>query len=627
MPIPRNIGKSNEKPNNASSDPIENNLRQSDQSGIQNTLQRRKKIIESKGELEEAFSKEESLPPMAEALSSNEVQNLDEKELDQLLGIDDDFNSKNSNESFDSSLNNEHNINEDTINFDEELPDLNLENLDNHSESISEENEDDIIILQDSHEDLNEKPSSENDRISDMENEISLLLGEDFDDDDNNEDSSDPIIENENNDKLDEDEESLADIDFDALLAGTNDKNQTESLKNSDSEDNSDLEDDDFEILFDEDSKEYETVDENSSDEDDLQEDETIYDDLLKELNSTNFDDDDEDSESEEEFSFEDNENDWGFSDNKEELSEKEDDAFSPIINDEDKNESDIEEEDLSYQIEDEDENEDLTDEKDKPFDFYSEEDEITNDNDNEEKEKKPKKKKKNSGSFAEKFSHLKNQVMADIKGEDSLSQAQKDDEDDDNEEEQKDRKQKKNKSKNTPAILNIIKKPYMFIVSLFFSLINFILGVLSKLPIIGKVFKIALSASKVIEKIALFMPIVLIVAIFAMISYFQVPRESESLLPDNGSAVFQEFKYDSKSQKASGVIVNNGEVILEIKPKFEVYAIVPDWKPTTWFMPVKVGECSAKELVEVDIDSSKKTTVNCESSKGFVKRASGVIK
>lgn len=627
MPIPRNIGKSNEKPNNASSDPIENNLRQSDQSGIQNTLQRRKKIIESKGEFEEAFSKEESLPPMAEALSSNEVRNLDEKELDQLLGIDDDFNSNNSNTSSDSSLKNEHHINESTINFDEELPDLNLENLDNPSEPISEESEDDIIIRQDSHEDLNEKPSSENDRISDMENEISLLIGEDFDDDD--EDSSEFIIENENNDNLDEDEESLADIDFDSLLADTNDKNQTESLKNNESEDNSDLEDEDFEITFDEDSKEDESVGENSNDENDLQEDETIYDDLLKELNSTNFDDDneEEDSEAEEEFSFEDNENDWGFSDNKEDLPDNEDDAFSPVITDDNKNESDIEE-NLSYQIEDEDENEEPTDEKDKPFDFYSDEDdEITNDNDNDNEEKKKKAKKKNSGSFVEKFSHLKNQVMADIKGEDSLSQVKKDDEDDDNEEEPKDRKQKKNKPKNTPAILNIIKKPYMFIVSLFFSLINFILGVLSNLPIVGKVFKTALSASKVIEKIALFMPIVLIIAIFAMISYFQVPRESESLFPDNGSAVFQEFKYDSKSQKASGTIVNNGEVILEVKPKFEVYAIVPEWKPTTWFMPVKVGECSAKELVEVDIDSSEKTTVDCESSKGFVKRASGVIK
>lgn len=171
------------------------------------------------------------------------------------------------------------------------------------------------------------------------------------------------------------------------------------------------------------------------------------------------------------------------------------------------------------------------------------------------------------------------------------------------------------------------IRSFYTAIVNIIFGVITAILGILSKLPLIGFVFKIALEATKVLRAIAQYIPLAFFIAALVAVSYFSVPRDSLIGLPDSGGATFSDFKYDASNNSVSGVITNTGDIIADVQPVFKVKTIQPNLNPVSWVIPENTSKC-VTESVRVDIDSTTKVTAKCsEPLAGFIPRVTGELK
>jgi hypothetical protein len=171
------------------------------------------------------------------------------------------------------------------------------------------------------------------------------------------------------------------------------------------------------------------------------------------------------------------------------------------------------------------------------------------------------------------------------------------------------------------------IRALYTGIVNFIFGILTTVLGILSKLPLIGFIFKIALEATKVLRAIAQYIPLAFFIGGLITVSYLSVPRDSLVVLPDSGGATFNNFQYDSRSNSAVGIIVNTGDIIADVQPVFEIRAIKPGLNPVSWVIPEVVSKCEAKS-VQVDIDSTMNVTAKCsENITGFFPRATGELK
>lgn len=176
-------------------------------------------------------------------------------------------------------------------------------------------------------------------------------------------------------------------------------------------------------------------------------------------------------------------------------------------------------------------------------------------------------------------------------------------------------------------AIFAPIRSFYTTIVNILFGIITTILGILSKLPLIGFVFKIALEATRVLRTIAQYIPLVFFIGALAAVSYFSVPRDNAIGLPDSGGAAFNEFQYDAATNSASGTIVNTGDIIADVIPEFTVKSIQPTLNPVSWVIPKETSKCVATS-VQVDIDSTINVTAKCgELVTGFIPRVTGELK
>lgn len=607
MPLPRRIENIPQEDNKDSSRQTEkNNVRSGE------TLARKSNSIPTKRPVrDDTFMEDEPLPPIAE-VSPHGVKNLDEKELDELLGINDVIN-----------VDEEENNDSLSTSVDDALPDF-----DNNEISLPSSEE--ISINSDNNIEDTKNDDSEDDFDDDFEID-SLLKSLDIDENDENDESSEdetlPEIELESSETDSDSDSFIPDNYFEGLFDEID--NDDDNTQNTD---NVSLDEDDDEIIidFEDDSEDDATINKNNDDSEedfyfenekdndtsDDEEDDFEIDSLLKSLdiddNEINSDNENEEDE------------DWGFSENEDGSDDDSNDAFTPVEVDD--KEKDDESEIVNDYFDDEEETEEI-DEENKPFNFYDDDEDDKTSQDKESKPK-PSKKKKSGKGFKNKFENIKNQVLADIKGEDAPTQNSFDEQDDDDEE-YDDETTESNKPKSPlpgSKVLDLIKKPYLFVANIFFSILKGIFGFLAQIPLIGIVFKPLLSATKILEKISLFMPLIFVIGVFVTISYFQVPRESMIELPDSGGGTFSEFKYDYKTNSAIGKVTNTGEIILESKPEFTVHAIVPGLNPKTWFIPVEVGKCEGK-VEKVDIDSSKEVTAECEKTNGYIKRTSGVLK
>lgn len=244
--------------------------------------------------------------------------------------------------------------------------------------------------------------------------------------------------------------------------------------------------------------------------------------------------------------------------------------------------------------------------------------------------------------NLGEKFAQFKAQAAAELKGKDApppskspisgkelalLSDIEKE-----NDETGKEKKQEKAKNKKqgkplftrlTAPFVNL----YLSLVNFIFKLLEGVLGFLGKIPLIGWPFRMLKELTKPLKIIATSLPLLLIIGGLIFLNVKAVPALSVTSLPDEGSATFTSFSYNSVKNTATGKVINTGDVIAEIVPTFTVYSMKPSLNPLSWVMPSKLFECKG-DPVKIDIDQEKTVTGECkELPSGLFVRVSGELK
>lgn len=218
-----------------------------------------------------------------------------------------------------------------------------------------------------------------------------------------------------------------------------------------------------------------------------------------------------------------------------------------------------------------------------------------------------------------EETSELLDKLMEDYEND----KARKDYDDEENEDDDDERPSTKEL---LLAPFKIIGKLYSFVVAFVFSIITFVLNVLSKIPIIGKLFAILLGMTKLIESIAKYLPIVFILLAALLSNYIHFNKENVVELPDFGSVKVIETVYDKESGVATVTLNNNGATIANVTPKVNVFVNEYSLNPVKWFVPTLINECSGKESI-IEIDETIKVDVQCDiSAKGIYPRARGDV-
>lgn len=171
----------------------------------------------------------------------------------------------------------------------------------------------------------------------------------------------------------------------------------------------------------------------------------------------------------------------------------------------------------------------------------------------------------------------------------------------------------KLNKNKIKPRIL---LKPIISFYKFLERLGKLILEFLARIPIIGIPFKLLLNLLQKIPQVfsivsSLFLPL-LLVGLFIIINSIIYKTEQNILLPDEGSATFNNFNYDFESKTASGVITNTGNIIVESTPVIRVYSYKPNFNPISWLTYSLMGECVSESTITTDIDSITELSLPC---------------
>lgn len=271
---------------------------------------------------------------------------------------------------------------------------------------------------------------------------------------------------------------------------------------------------------------------------------------------------------------------------------------------------------------------------------------EETNDvEESSDKDDEPEKSSSIFGKLKNKINSIKNEVSAEMRGEEYEPDSSKLTDDEKNEkqrlraekesaEEDEDRdagdspKDRPKSGKKAPSKggfnpFRIISSLYKSLAKFLFGAINTTLKILSSFPVIGRIFRPILSMTRLLERLALFMPALLLIIIFVVVQLVSVPMTTSSSLPDSGSAKVSSFAYDKESGSVSAVVKNTGNVIADVTVDFKVYKMAPQINPITWFVPKEITSCSS-ELIHVDIESSAEVSSSCDSVSGILVRATG---
>lgn len=242
------------------------------------------------------------------------------------------------------------------------------------------------------------------------------------------------------------------------------------------------------------------------------------------------------------------------------------------------------------------------------------------------------------ASGLGERVSAVITDIKNDLKGHDGeIPESSSDDEDENNSDsEEKDsddnkskkpgsRKGKSSSSNPLKSLLSIIGGFYNKLVGIFFKILTSVLGVLAGIPVIGRPFKIALAATRVLEVIAKSAPALLLIVGLVTMSWMSVPSSTTTELPDEGNVEFSSFSY-SNGGTALGVMKNTGEVSVEGQAQFTVYSLQPGWNPKSWFIYQAEKTCESN-VVTVDIESQTEVSASCGQASGWLPRVSGTIK
>lgn len=253
---------------------------------------------------------------------------------------------------------------------------------------------------------------------------------------------------------------------------------------------------------------------------------------------------------------------------------------------------------------------------------------------------KRPKLASFDKQAVSSRWSDFKGQVSAELKGKDSAEELRKERELSEEDREEEHRKRLGNSEK-SPARRGVsanralktlgkpfgpVKRLYLAIVDLIFSVIESLLGILSRFPLVGLPFKLLLKLTKVLRIVSTILPLVLLVGGVAYLNTHSVPVTSTVELPDNGSVVATNFKYHADRKTITAKLQNTGEVRAEIQVVGYVHSSTLG-SPKSWIKPVRSLTCKAVD-VRIEIDDSKTVTMRCPGNvPGFAKKATGEVK
>ena len=242
------------------------------------------------------------------------------------------------------------------------------------------------------------------------------------------------------------------------------------------------------------------------------------------------------------------------------------------------------------------------------------------------------------ASGLGERVSTVITDVKNDLRGHDGeMPDSSSDDEDENNSDSEEkgnddnkskkpgSRKGKSGGSNPLKSLLSTIGGFYNKLVGIFFKILTSVLGILSGIPVIGRPFKIALAATRILEIVSKSAPALLLIAGLVAMSWMSVPGSTTTELPDEGKVEFSSFSY-SNGGTALGVMKNTGEVSVEGQAQFTVYSLQPGWNPKSWFIYQAEKTCESN-VVTVDIESQTEVSASCGQASGWLPRVSGTIK
>ncbi len=196
--------------------------------------------------------------------------------------------------------------------------------------------------------------------------------------------------------------------------------------------------------------------------------------------------------------------------------------------------------------------------------------------------------------------------------------------EDEASEEQEAERKEKPKKrprstggSRGPGALMGILRFPwkiYSSLTTILFGLLQGLIGILAKIPLIGIPFRMLGSVLAAIP-MALKRVIVLLTIVFlawggtSIINGFLPKPSADISLPDSGGARF--IDVELKDGIVTGSIENTGDVNLLVFPQAKVF-VRQILNPGTWFSPIEKGVCGG-DLVEIAIDATAKVSYSCD--------------
>lgn len=203
-------------------------------------------------------------------------------------------------------------------------------------------------------------------------------------------------------------------------------------------------------------------------------------------------------------------------------------------------------------------------------------------------------------------------------------AEAPKEPEADDSEGAEKEEKPKKERkprsgggSKGASPLMGILLFPwriYSTLTTLLFGLLQGLIGILAKIPLIGIPFRMLGSVLAAIPMALKRVIVLLIIAFLAwggtsIINGFLPKPSADISLPDSGSARF--IDVELKDGTVTGRIENTGDVNLLVFPQAKVFER-QIFNPGTWFSPTEKGVCGG-DLIEVAIDATAKVSYSCD--------------
>ena len=175
--------------------------------------------------------------------------------------------------------------------------------------------------------------------------------------------------------------------------------------------------------------------------------------------------------------------------------------------------------------------------------------------------------------------------------------------------------------------VYSFIKNLYFKLVDLSFSLIMGILGILSRIPFIGKFFGAAKSAVNIVRKIASLFPLVFLILLLVFLNWKSVDSNTTSQLPDEAKFSISQGEFNKDNGTASAKVENISDVSMGADVTMTVYTWQPSLNPVTWVLHQEDITCDPT-FVELQSGESKEIDFTCQGElHGMFARVSGDAK